>query len=91
MARIGAEVTDFEGEEFHEGQVKNIKLSDYRGKWLCLVFFVMDPDRILRTIEIHDLPNAAQFVASHGDQVCPANWEPGADTRKPGMDLMGKI
>lgn len=34
---------------------------------------------------------AAQFVAAHGDRVCPANWEPGDDTLKPGIDLVGKI
>lgn len=34
---------------------------------------------------------AAQFVATHGDKVCPANWEPGDDTLTPGIDLVGKI
>jgi peroxiredoxin (alkyl hydroperoxide reductase subunit C) len=23
--------------------------------------------------------------------VCPANWEPGEETLKPGLDLVGKI
>src|SRR5699024_8108982 len=31
---------------------------------------------------------ASQFVAEHGDQVCPAKWKPGADTLKPSLDLM---
>jgi peroxiredoxin (alkyl hydroperoxide reductase subunit C) len=34
---------------------------------------------------------AAQFVAEHGDQVCPAKWRPGAKTLKPGLDLVGKL
>ena len=34
---------------------------------------------------------AAQFVAAHGDQVCPAKWRPGAETLKPSLDLVGKI
>jgi peroxiredoxin (alkyl hydroperoxide reductase subunit C) len=34
---------------------------------------------------------AAQFVAKHGDQVCPAKWTPGKGTLKPGIDLVGKI
>ncbi|MFT8411753.1 MAG: redoxin domain-containing protein [Schleiferilactobacillus perolens] len=42
-------------------------------------------DEILRTLE------AAQFVATHGDQVCPANWHPGDKTLTPGADLVGKI
>ena len=34
---------------------------------------------------------ASQFVAEHGDQVCPAKWEPGAETLKPSLDLVGLI
>ena len=34
---------------------------------------------------------ALQFVAEHGDQVCPAKWQPGAKTLKPGLDLVGKL
>lgn len=34
---------------------------------------------------------AAQFVAKHGSEVCPANWHPGAKTLKPGIDLVGEI
>jgi peroxiredoxin (alkyl hydroperoxide reductase subunit C) len=34
---------------------------------------------------------AAQFVAEHGDQVCPAKWKPGEATLKPSLDLVGKI
>jgi len=34
---------------------------------------------------------AAKYVHEHDGQVCPASWEPGKDTLKPGMDLVGKI
>lgn len=34
---------------------------------------------------------ASQFVAEHGDQVCPAKWQPGAQTLKPSLDLVGLI
>lgn len=34
---------------------------------------------------------ACQFVHEHGDQVCPANWKPGAETLKPGADLVGQL
>ena len=65
--------------------------------------FVIDPEGIIRTAEIHDMGigrsaeelvrkvQAAQFVAKHGDQVCPARWKPGKDTLTPGLDLVGKI
>ncbi len=32
---------------------------------------------------------ALQFVAEHGDEVCPAKWQPGAETLKPSLDLVG--
>lgn len=65
--------------------------------------FIIDPDGNLKTIEIHDNGigrnmdellrklQAAQFVYKHGDQVCPANWKPGNDSLKPGLDLVGKL
>ena len=34
---------------------------------------------------------ACQFVAAHGDQVCPAKWQPGAETLKPSLDLVGQL
>lgn len=34
---------------------------------------------------------ACQFVAEHGDQVCPAKWQPGAETLKPSLDLVGEL
>lgn len=53
--------------------------------------------------EVHDLGigrnaeellrklQAAQFVAEHGDQVCPAKWKPGSKTLTPSLDLVGKL
>lgn len=34
---------------------------------------------------------ACQFVAEHGDQVCPARWQPGEETLKPSLDLVGLL
>ena len=42
-------------------------------------------DELLRRVQ------ASQFVAEHGDQVCPAKWQPGASTFKPSLDLGGII
>lgn len=44
-----------------------------------------DASELLRKVQ------AAQFVAAHGDQVCPAKWRPGAETLKPSLDLVGKL
>jgi len=65
--------------------------------------FILSPEGVLKTIEINENSigrkaaetlrklRAAKFVASHPANVCPASWEPGDDTLKPGMDLVGKI
>ncbi|MFA6307341.1 MAG: redoxin domain-containing protein [Patescibacteria group bacterium] len=65
--------------------------------------FIISPEGDIKTIEIHGdgigrsgdelmrKLQAAQFVAKYGDQVCPANWQPGKDTLKPGLDLVGKL
>lgn len=34
---------------------------------------------------------ACQFVAEHGDEVCPAKWQPGASTLKPSLELVGQL
>ncbi|MDP9800975.1 peroxiredoxin (alkyl hydroperoxide reductase subunit C) [Arcanobacterium wilhelmae] len=34
---------------------------------------------------------AAQYVAAHPGEVCPAKWEEGEATLTPGIDLVGKI
>ena len=34
---------------------------------------------------------ACQFVYDHGDEVCPAKWQPGAETLKPSLDLVGML
>ena len=34
---------------------------------------------------------ACQCVHEHGDEVCPAKWQPGAETLKPSLDLVGML
>lgn len=41
--------------------------------------------------ELFRLLQAAQLVAEHGDEVCPAKWQPGAETLKPSLDLVGQL
>lgn len=42
-------------------------------------------DELLRKVK------AAQYIAANPEEVCPAKWEEGAATLKPGLDLVGKI
>ena len=34
---------------------------------------------------------AAQYVAAHPGEVCPAKWKEGDETLAPSLDLVGKI
>ena len=42
VARVGKEVPDFELSSFFEGGFKNIRLSDYKGKWIVVCFYPGD-------------------------------------------------
>ncbi|MDQ8201862.1 alkyl hydroperoxide reductase subunit C [Pelagicoccus sp. SDUM812003] len=65
--------------------------------------FVVDPEGKIKVMEIHDLGigrsasdlvrkvKAAQYVAANDGEVCPAKWQPGEETLKPSLDLVGKI
>ena len=184
---IGQKIPDFELEAYHNDEIKKIKLTSYKGKWLVLIFypadftficpteleeaadlykefkklgaeilsvstdtvfvhkawhdnskaikkiqfpmiadptgklckelgtyieeeglslrgsFIVDPDGIIKAVEIHDNSigrsakellrklQAAKFVRENKGLVCPASWEPGKKTLKPGLDLVGKI
>ena len=41
--------------------------------------------------ELYRKLQASQFVYEHGDEVCPAKWQPGAETLKPSLDLVGML
>ena len=44
-----------------------------------------DAKELLRKVK------AAQYVAAHPGEVCPAKWTDGAKTLTPSLDLVGKI
>ncbi|MDO4705176.1 alkyl hydroperoxide reductase subunit C [Allofranklinella schreckenbergeri] len=65
--------------------------------------FIVDPQGVIQAVEItaegigrdaKDLLRkikAAQYVASHPGEVCPAKWQEGEKTLAPSLDLVGKI
>ena len=65
--------------------------------------FVIDPNGKIQIIEINAggigrdalellrKVKAAQYVASHPGEVCPAKWKEGEATLAPSLDLVGKI
>ena len=65
--------------------------------------FLINPEGRIKLCEIHDngigrdatellrKVRAAQYVANHPGEVCPAKWKEGDKTLKPSLDLVGKI
>ncbi|MDR3443856.1 MULTISPECIES: alkyl hydroperoxide reductase subunit C [Dyella] len=65
--------------------------------------FLINPEGQIKLCEIHDngigrsaaellrKVKAAQYVASHPGEVCPAKWQEGDKTLKPSLSLVGKI
>lgn len=65
--------------------------------------FIIDPQGVIQAIEVtaegigrdaSDLVRkikAAQYVAAHPGEVCPAKWQEGDATLAPSLDLVGKI
>ncbi len=65
--------------------------------------FIVNPEGEIKAYEINDLSigrniqellrkvQAAQYVAAHGDAVCPSGWQPGDEAIKPDIALVGKL
>ncbi|UAK23569.1 alkyl hydroperoxide reductase subunit C [Sphingomonas nostoxanthinifaciens] len=65
--------------------------------------FLVDPDGVIQFMEVTAegvgrnatellrKVKAAQYVAAHPGEVCPAKWEQGEETLAPSLDLVGKI
>jgi len=71
---------------------------DIRGR------FLIDPDGIIQAMEVLTPPVGRKFEETirqihafqhvrktKGAEACPAGWEPGKPTLKPGPDLVGKV
>jgi NADH-dependent peroxiredoxin subunit C len=187
MITVESKVPDMEVQAYHGGKITKIKLSDYAGKWLVLLFypadftfvcptelgeaadnyekfrnvgaevasvsvdsvfvhkawhdqspeiskikypmiadptgaickafgtyieaegvsfratFIIDPDGVVKAIDMHDNSigrstaeilrklEASVYVRGHKGEACPASWQPGGKTLKPGLNLVGKI
>ncbi len=65
--------------------------------------FIINPEGVIKAAEINDLGigrsaadllrkvQAAQYIAAHPNEACPASWTPGEATLTPSLDLVGKI
>lgn len=66
--------------------------------------FLIDPDGVIQAMEVLTPPVGRKIVETirqihafqhvrktKGAEACPAEWEPGQPTLKPGPDLVGKV
>ena len=65
--------------------------------------FIIDPDGKVVAMDLHDNSigrsakeilrklQAAKYTREHPGEVCPASWEPGKETLKISLELVGKI
>ncbi len=65
--------------------------------------FLIDPEGVIQFMEVTSegigrnaaelmrKVKAAQYIAAHPGEVCPAKWEEGEETLAPSLDLVGKI
>lgn len=65
--------------------------------------FLINPDGEIKLAEVNDngigrnadellrKVKAAQYITANPNEVCPAKWQEGETTLKPGLDLVGKI
>jgi len=69
MVVIGKEIENMEFEVFHNEEIKKVKFSDYKGKWLVLVFYPADFTFICPT-ELEELAdNYEEFKKANAEIV----------------------
>jgi peroxiredoxin (alkyl hydroperoxide reductase subunit C) len=68
----GEQIPDLEVEAFHDGEVKPLALSGYRGSWLVLLFYPADftficPTELAEAAEHHEqfMAESAELVSGH--------------------------
>src|SRR3989338_3659378 len=68
IVKIGDKIEDIEVQAYHNEEVKKIKLSSYKGKWVCLVFYPADFTFICPT-ELVELANKYKEFQSEGAEL----------------------
>jgi NADH-dependent peroxiredoxin subunit C len=76
QVKVGEAVPDFEFEVYHDDQIKKVSFSQYRGKWVVLVFYPADftficPTELEELAALHDKFKAvnAEVISISTDNV----------------------
>ena len=68
MVKIGDKIEDMEFEVFHDEDTKKVKFSDYKGKWIVLVFYPADFTFICPT-ELEQLAELYEEFKKEGAEI----------------------
>jgi len=68
MIKINQIVPDFTLKAYHEDKIKDIKLSDYKGKWVVLIFYPGDFTFICPT-ELEEAANMREEMEKKGAEI----------------------
>lgn len=68
MITINQMVPDFELDSYQNNEIKKIKLSDYRGKWVALIFYPADFTFVCPT-ELEDAASEYETIKALGAEV----------------------
>jgi peroxiredoxin (alkyl hydroperoxide reductase subunit C) len=68
IVQIDHEIPDFELEVFHNEEIKRVKISDCKGKWLVLIFYPADFTFICPT-ELEEAANYYQEFKKSGAEI----------------------
>jgi NADH-dependent peroxiredoxin subunit C len=68
VVRVGEVIQDYEFEAYHEGSIKTMKLSNFRGSWLVLMFYPADFTFVCPT-ELEDMARIYPELKKLGAEV----------------------
>src|SRR3989338_5685615 len=68
MIRINEDIPDFSAKAFHENKVKEIKLSNYKGKWVVVFFYPADFTFVCPT-ELEEMAGRYEEFKKEGAEV----------------------
>ena len=73
------------------GQAGKPRIEDEEGVYWVGYYYIRGNCSLTRFLNLVRKVKAAQYVANHDGEVCPAAREEGQETLTPGLDLVGKI
>ncbi len=74
MVKVGEKIPDMQLQAYQNDEIKDIKLSDFRGKWLVLAFYPADFTFVCPT-ELRDLASLYSRFAEEGAEIASVSTD----------------